>query len=190
MSDLGPLEAELELIRDERLREQCRSVLEQSFDEGNWRDPFAAPFIPDLPGGTYGGVQHLIAVTSVAVAVADGLRATLGIDVDLDLVRASALLHDVSKWLEYQPVEDDETRMELSDFGASVPHPAYAAVLTQQHGLPNEVVFAIGAHSPANRVPTSTVLSSIIHHADMVVADSCRLSAGLISRFKVVVDSH
>lgn len=184
MIDVPALFPEALAITDEALRRDTVALLERCLKESQWDSPESAAFTPEIPAERFDGVHHVRAVTGVACAIASQVEELLGVTVDRDRLVSACLLHDASKWLEYEPGEDGA--FVLSEFGRSIPHAAYIAALALEAGLPAEIVEAITTHTPQNALQPSSAIGVILHHADMIVADCCRLSVGLPARGKAV----
>jgi HD domain len=183
MSAMAPLLGE---IAEDSTRDRVSDILARCVDKSHWTDLAAMPVTPDIPASRFDAVQHIRAVAAMMVAIGDCMSSTLGIDVDRDELLAAAILHDASKWLEFAPSDSPDVEEVLSDEGSALPHAAYVAVLALEAGLPTRVVDAIASHSPQSTRPTTSHLSVILHHIDLMITDCCRLSVGLPSVFKIV----
>jgi putative nucleotidyltransferase with HDIG domain len=180
---LRQLIPELEMIRDQDLRTKCAAVMHYSFAHGNYPDPLDAPFLPEIAANWAGGVDHLRAVARVGLAMCGPLKDLLGVEVDRDHVLVAGLLHDISKWFEYEPIGNlgENRRSELVKM---LPHPMKGVAVALNLEIPVEICQAIAAHTPGNSLPTDSYLSVVLHHADMAVGDTTRLAAGLPSTLK------
>jgi putative nucleotidyltransferase with HDIG domain len=162
--DLFP---ELGDIEDEPMRHATSRVIDALIEKGNWTRPQAAPFIPGFLDDQFNAVEHTRAVTRVAASIANALESSFDIQIDRDTLTAACLLHDSSKWIEYEPDDDDGSR--LSEFGKALPHPLLAAATAWSFGLSPEIVHAILAHSPQNPTRPITLVAELILHADALV---------------------
>lgn len=182
---LSTLIPELTWIADVELRDAVASILRHCFEAGNFAEPTGAPFSEEIPAADCDNIAHSRAVARIALASAQVIGEMWHIEVPADHVVAAALVHDAGKWFEFRPDPAAPAGTALAEEGRWLPHPMYGVALAMQHGLPPDIIDAVAAHSPANDQPTRTPLAVILHHADMAVADACRLRHGLPSRMKV-----
>lgn len=169
--DIETVFPELAAIEDPALREGVRAVWTTAYAETG-ADP-SLPWLPPDHRGEYPGdvtlVGHLRDVTAVAIEVADALTER-GYAVDLDLVIAGALVHDVSK-----PYEFDDGA--VSETGRLVPHPHYGVHLTAEAGLPVAIQHVVLSHSGRGAVEPATLEAEIVARADEIVSRATRLGA-------------
>jgi putative nucleotidyltransferase with HDIG domain len=160
---------ELELIRREDLREAVAATWADAMDQGGWvpEDLPGIPFTLLIPDCKFDLVHHTRAVTRTAVAIAEVLRESYGPDIrlDMDLLVAGGLLHDVGKLLEYVKQGDAVVK---SRAGTLLRHPLSGQALAYKHGLPFEVLNTIAYHSKEGDLGKRTVEGIIIHHSDFV----------------------
>jgi putative nucleotidyltransferase with HDIG domain len=115
-------------------------------------------------------VTHTNQVVECAIAIAQVVTRNQGIEVDMDTLIASAILHDVDKLLMFEPEKGNTTRM-----GTYVPHTTIGAHLALKADLPLEVVHAIAAHSPNySSIAPKSVEAVILYHADLVMTETWR----------------
>lgn len=150
---------EIKEIRDKELREKVKKVWEYAIEVGGWKDfplnkiPFTLliPTQRDL-------ITHTRMVTKMAIAVGR----TRG-DVDMDLLIAGAILHDVGKLLEY---ELKDGKVVKSEYGKRIRHPVSGAMLAEKFDLPWKVSHIIASHSKEGdfikRIPEAV----IVNHCD------------------------
>jgi len=150
---------EIAQIENEDLREKTLMTYEAATKRGGWSSLHDIPFTLLIPGLDRDYVDHVRRVTSSARAVA----ATRD-DLDMDIVTAGALLHDVGKLLEYEPV----VPVVKSDFGKLVRHPVSGAALAMEFDLPDEIVHLIAAHSKEGEAVSRTAEAILIHHCDFI----------------------
>jgi len=160
---------ELKLIRDLRLRKQVAAVWQDAIDSGGWEagDLKNIPFTLLIPGIKIDLVHHSRAVTQTAVSIARDLTRNYGkaIKVDMDILVAGAILHDVGKLLEYAK---EGRKIGKSKFGALLRHPFSGQALAYKHGLPPQVLHMIAYHSKEGDLGKRTTEGIIVHHADFV----------------------
>jgi putative nucleotidyltransferase with HDIG domain len=160
---------ELELIRDARLRKQVAAVWQDAIDSGGWgaKDLKNIPFTLLIPGVRIDLVHHTRAVTQTAVSIAQDLTRNYGeaLRVNMDILVAGAILHDVGKLLEYAK---DGRKIGKSKFGALLRHPFSGQALAYKHGLPPQVLHMIAYHSKEGDLGKRITEGIIVHHADFV----------------------
>lgn len=158
--DIYGLIPEIEQIGDPGLREAVARVWDVALERSAFDDLSAIPFtllIEDLDDTL---IEHTRRVTATAIAAA-GARG----DLDMDIVVAGAILHDVGKVLEYKPAPDGSVGK--SEMGKRLRHPVSGAALAQELGLPLAVVHIIAAHAGEGNMVSRTPEAILIHHCDM-----------------------
>jgi putative nucleotidyltransferase with HDIG domain len=167
--DIGQVFPEADLIAEDALKQQVKAVLKDAIELGGWRpeDLETIPFtllIPDCPVNL---IHHTRAVTRTAVAIADNLKEQYGdrVAINMDILVAGSLLHDVGKFLEYARKDGGVVKSEI---GNLLRHPFSGQALAYKHGLPFEVLHMIAYHSKEGDLGKRTVEAIIIHHADFV----------------------
>ncbi len=169
--DLGSLfSAQLEQIRDQRLRDKVIDVYVDACEQGGWNNLDELKDIPftlltDCRGINF--VEHTIAVTEGAVALARAQMETyseLPYEIDMDRLVAGGLLHDVGKLLEIE--RDGEGGYRKSHAGKCARHPISGAILAAMAGLPGELVNTIGCHAKEGDGRPQVIETVLIHQAD------------------------
>ncbi|MGC9554957.1 MAG: HDIG domain-containing metalloprotein [Thermoplasmatota archaeon] len=154
--DLFPLLSE---IKDKDLREKVVDCWQLAMKKGGWEDLDGIPFTLLVPGaGDF--VSHVNRVTAMAHAVGRERG-----DVDMDLLIAGALLHDVGKLLEYIRIDGE---VKKSPQGKIIRHPVSGAALAHAVGLSDEVVSIIAAHSKEGEFVERIPEAIIVHHCDFI----------------------
>lgn len=149
--------------------EWCLGIWCRFLNDSSWEDLEAAPALVDAPGVSL--VSHVRAVWECARALADVARAQLCVNSDLDALRAIAALHDVSKLVEYEPVDGT---YQLSAIGRTYPHAVLAGVAAADAGFPDVVVNTIlehPYHPPHVHVTPKSIERVIFHYADQAAID-------------------
>ena len=110
-------------------------------------------------------IQHTIAVTEGAIGLAEAIEGTYNppFRVDMDLLVAGGLLHDVGKLLEIEYAEDCYRK---SYSGKCARHPISGAILAAKAGLPEEIVNIIGCHAKEGEGRPQRLETVLIHQAD------------------------
>lgn len=167
---------EVEDISDARLREQVIDIWVECWRESAWERIEDAPKNPNNLGSERRLHQHVRGVTQEAVATAEIVENLHGIAADRDTLLAAALLHDVSKLVEYQP--DGAGSAETSPLGKLIQHAAYAAHKAWEKGVPDEVVHVIISHTRNSNKPPRTLEGLIVHYVDYLDTDALLFDAG------------
>lgn len=107
-------------------------------------------------------IEHTKAVTRMAMAL--GKART---DINMDIIIAGGICHDVGKLLEYRQ-SGAGGKITKSDYGKRVRHPVSGAALARQVALPLEVVHIIAAHSEEGELVVRSKEAIVIHHCDFV----------------------
>jgi putative nucleotidyltransferase with HDIG domain len=163
----------IEEISDDELRERVLRVWVESLEETGTalaEVPWFPPVQNDLDLPDERLVPHVNDVVDAAVSLAELLRDRRGSDVSMDLVRAGALVHDVSKLYEF---DGDEA----TDVEDALGHPHYGIVPAARAELPTEVLNVVLSHSSRTSVEPSTLEATIVKRADEVAAAAIRAEA-------------
>ncbi len=155
-------------IRNTTLRDQVASVWLLAMQRGGWEKVESVPFTL-LVSTKATLVEHTRRVTRMAMAVARERG-----DLDMDLVIAGGLTHDVGKLLEYEMVDG---RVSTCRFGSLVRHPVSGYALAMEAGLPLEVAHIIAAHSAEGEKVSRTPEAILIHHCDFIDFDIAKSRA-------------
>ncbi len=150
---------EIDEIKDEDLRNKVIATWDMAMRKGGWNDLKGIPYTLTMETDRE-FVEHTGMVTRIAMGAAKARR-----DLDMDMVIAAALLHDVGKLLEFE-VKDG--KVVKSAYGKMIRHPVSGAILASEAGLPDEIVHAIIAHSKEGEAVKRTPLAVLIHHADFI----------------------
>jgi putative nucleotidyltransferase with HDIG domain len=167
--DIRRLFPEIDLINNEALREQVAAVWKDAIQLGGWQpnDLGAIPFTLLIRDCTTSLIDHTRAVTKTAVRIAETLLETYHetIKIDMDVLVAGSILHDVGKLLEYAR---EGGKVAKSEVGSLLRHPFSGQALAYKHGIPYSVLHMIAYHSKEGDLGKRTVEAIIIHHADFV----------------------
>lgn len=115
-------------------------------------------------------VPHVRDVCACAVAIADRLVARRGVEIDLDVVLAGALVHDVSKLAEFDGMEPTPVYDLLG-------HPYYGVHVVARAGLPIELAHVVLSHTSRTAVEPATMEAEIVRRADETAAAAVRTTA-------------
>ena len=123
-------------------------------------------FIHDRERRGY-GVEHVNAVTDMATCLAKSLIRAHRMTIDLDVVIAGALLHDVGKLLEHA---SGGSTHPLAD--PMVSHAFSGVHIGVQAGLPKEVLHVIAYHAFEGHRRRRSHECEIVYRADMISVDA------------------
>jgi len=169
---LETLLPEMQFIGDAKLRELTTRVWLEAMKRAGWtiEDLPAMPFTLLIPQTDVSLIQHTRAVTLTALKIAEVLMKEYGkrVVIDRDVLLSGAILHDVGKLFEYQR---EEGKFVKSRSGDLLRHPISGAAFAFQHGLPQEVLHIIAAHSKEGDGARRTIEAIIVNHADFVNFD-------------------
>ena len=163
---------EIELIKDENLREQTAQVWEDAIREGGWKieQILKMPFSVHVPNCNITFIEHVRTVCKMCVAVADVLKDAYGerTQIDYDTLISGALLADVGKLIEYEEKDGQITR---AGRGQHLRHPFTGVAMSHARGVKPEVQHVIATHSKEGEMMTRSNESVIFHHADFIDFD-------------------
>jgi len=163
-------------IEDTSLRDKVFKTFLKAWNESKWDDLESIPVNAETPVKKLTLVQHVNMTTMTALEIAHLVHDNYRLPIDFDILIAGALLHDVSKIVEFEPPKGKEWQpTEISD---KVAHPNYGAYLALSMGVPFDVVHVILAHTPLTSTMPSTFEAVIVCYADYCVADVIYLDMG------------
>jgi putative nucleotidyltransferase with HDIG domain len=112
--------------------------------------------------------DHLRGVTRLAIGIAEEMQAAYPeLAIDMDVIIAGGLLHDVGKAWEFDPENRKRWKSEQRRFGKpSIRHPAYGAHICLTAGLPEEIAHIAMAHSGEGELLVRSLECMIVHQAD------------------------
>ena len=133
--------------------------------------------IREIPPAGNPGVQearrgdqtdHLRGVTRLAIGIAREMQAAYPeLEIDLDIIIAGGLLHDVGKAWEFDPERRQRWAAQQKRFGRpSIRHPAMGAHICLTVGLPEEIAHIAMAHSGEGELLVRSLECMIVHQAD------------------------
>jgi putative nucleotidyltransferase with HDIG domain len=138
------------------------------------------PTTPRMKQGTQ--ADHMRGVGRLAEIVGIEMRKTFDqFPLDPQVLLAGALLHDVGKPFEFDPVNRKKWQADPRRAGfPAIRHSVYGAYVTLSVGLPIEVVNMVGAHSWEGRFMERSTAREIISEADLAFWDM-EEAAGLMT---------
>lgn len=159
---------EIDEIQDANLQELVAKVWLLAMERGGWDSIDSIPFTLLIPTEVT-LIEHTRRVTQMAMAVARERY-----DLDMDIVTAGGLTHDVGKLLEYERASGQVVK---SRFGSLVRHPVSGYALAMEVGFPLEVAHIIAAHSAEGEKVSRTPEAILINHCDFIDFDIARSTA-------------
>jgi putative nucleotidyltransferase with HDIG domain len=173
---------EIGRISSAEARAAVEHIWARCWAESEWPDLATVPknsassrateYVP----GAWTLVTHARTVAQLALANADVLERLHGIHYDRDALLVIALLHDVSKLVEY--VDDSTGAARKGHFGELIQHGVYGAFLMWQHALPVEWVHAVISHTPSSAVLPQTQEALVVRYVDFLDTDAMLLDLG------------
>jgi putative nucleotidyltransferase with HDIG domain len=162
----------VEKIRDDGLKDGVIKVWLRLWRESGYSTLEEAPMRGPVQDTL---VKHTNAVTNAALALANQFQEEYGFPVNLDILLAGALLHDVDKLVIFKKKAGN---IEFSDMGKKLPHGSYGGHVALELGLPMEVAHLIFTHSLACTWDPVTIEGIFLHHADFAKIDAVNLASG------------
>ena len=106
-------------------------------------------------------VEHTNQVVECVLTVANIIERTQKVKIDLDILIAAAILHDVDKIILFH-----ESNGKLTPFGKLLTHTHLGSFLALEEKLPSEVIHAMSAHSQTfskeiPRTPEALIISKL-----------------------------
>lgn len=114
--------------------------------------------------------DHIRDVTAAAVGIAEAFVERRDASIDLDIVIAGALVHDVSQVRE---VDGDE----WTQAGRLLGHPYYGIYIVRAAELPVIIENIVLSHSAVTSVEPATLEAAIVKHADAATASAIQSRA-------------
>lgn len=156
-------------IKDSALREKVLQAWQAALKESEWSDIMEIPFMPGYDAANFGFVHHVRAVAAYSHATALVYNKLEPEPVNVDHVLAGALLHDVSKVVEYAPGGG------RTGWGRRVTHGIFGVHLCAQFGLPIEVTHIVSSHTSKLSMPPRTPEAIIVAKSDALAASCVHL---------------
>lgn len=162
---------EINQISDEELRGKtiaawALALTRSSFTSIHQIPPAGNPDVNEAKRGDQ--TDHLRGVTRLAIGIAKEMQAAYPeLAIDMDVIIAGGLLHDVGKAWEFDPENRKRWKAEQRKFGKpSIRHPAFGAHICLTAGLPEEIAHIAMAHSGEGELLVRSLECMIVHQAD------------------------
>lgn len=166
---------ELEEIRDASLAQAVVEIWVDFWTNSGWERLEDVPKNPKSLSNR-DSITHVRSVTQQAIAAGRIVQELHKIDVDMDLLIAGSLLHDVSKIAEFGPKPGTEG--EATTAGKLIQHGVLGASKVLERGLPIELAHLIVSHTAASNHPPKTIEGLILHYVDYLDSDVLLLDQG------------
>ena len=167
---------ELDHIDSDDLRERVVEAWVLGLERAGWRDIYDIPYAWNIHDIT--NVEHVRGVTKIALESAKVQRDFHGADLDIDVVVAACLLHDVGKCYEYVDHVDAEllTGTDRERYAtAEIPHSLSGYALAHEVGVPIAVQRAIPHF--LGEVPKRTLEAELVKSANSASSNAITQSA-------------
>jgi putative nucleotidyltransferase with HDIG domain len=158
---------EVREISNSDLKRKCLETWLRALPESSFHD------LTEVPGENWidpniSQLDHQRAVARMAVAVADAIEEIVStIKFDKDVLIVGALVHDVGKVFEYDPVRTTVWRKQPQAAGyPSIRHPIYGVHLGLAVGLPETVLHIIAAHAKEGALVRRSLENTLISVVD------------------------
>lgn len=167
MEELIKVIPEFELIKDPELKGKVLKVWAEGIKEGGWKieDLSEMPYTLLREDTDINFIDHNRGVVRGCIAMAEAMKEVYGdkIKIDMDILLAGALLHDVGKLIE---ITKENGKFVKSYRGKLLRHPFSGANMAYKFGLPEEIVHIIAVHSKEGDHSKRTPEAVILHHSD------------------------
>ena len=162
---------EIDQIKDADLQARtveawAYAIAHSSFTSIRQIPPAGNPEVQEAKRGDQ--TDHLRGVTRMAMAIANEMQSAYPeLQIDMDIIVAGGLLHDVGKAWEFDPERRKRWSSEQKRFGRpSIRHPAMGAHICMTVGLPEQVAHIAMAHSGEGELLVRSLECMIVHQAD------------------------
>ncbi len=170
--DMVKLIPEIGLIKEAHLRDLTRRVWEEAMERGGWtpEDLEKMPFTLLIKKTEVNIIEHTRAVTLAALKIAEVLIQEYQerIANNTDYLLSGAILHAVGKLFEYKREKGVFVKSREGDL---LRHPISGAAFAFKHGLPEDVLHIIAAHSKEGEGVLRSKEAIVIHHCDFIDFD-------------------
>ena len=179
---LKEFEPFLQQVSSEKMRDAVRAIWEDLFEQSEWKDIYDVP--SELSPVAIPLVQHSCNVASYVIGLADvygPAYADKGMTFDKDTLITGALLHDVSKLLEFRPTIGGAERTEL---GRLYGENFFGINQAMAKDLSLEVLHILASDPVKTKTPPDTSEALLVYFADRIDMDVRNLRAGRPLRAK------
>lgn len=164
---------ELETISNEVWRRKICEIWVEAFSASKWDDITKVPHSPHCPGISL--INHTRSTTLGAIALLKILKEIFGTESDSDVLIAACLLHDVCRFLEYEPTSEGGSQPSM--LGETFQHGFLSGYYAKLKGFPDSVVSIVIAHTCKSRAIPKSLEGIALYYADCAAADFQRFLA-------------
>jgi putative nucleotidyltransferase with HDIG domain len=161
-------------IQDSTLRSQVTACWIDAWHQSKYPTLEEAIFTPQIPACRL--IDHVRAVTSIAVQIVEVLTQFHQTPINLDYVLAGALLHDIDKLIIYEKTTQGYQRAKILK---KFPHGYLGARIAHKHGVPNAIEHLILSHTRRQLIFPTTIEAIIVHYADFADYDALAYTSQL-----------
>ncbi|MCW4039904.1 MAG: HD domain-containing protein [Candidatus Bathyarchaeota archaeon] len=165
--DINRTFPEIASIQDPTLRSQVTACWIDAWHQSQYATLEDAIFSPQIPGCRL--IDHVRAVTSIAMQIAKVVSQHHHIPVNHDYVLAGALLHDIDKLIIYEKTLHDYQQAKILK---QFPHGYLGARIAHKHGIPDVIEHLILSHTRQQLIFPTTIEAIIVHYADFADYDA------------------
>ena len=162
-------------LHDKTLRGNVLDTYVAALERGRWNveEMGEIPFTLDFPEFLFSYTDHVHGVTRVSLSAAklfnETYRSNPKYHVDMDLVLAGALLHDVGKLVEYE--RDGKGFFQKTAIGKDLRHPVLGAMLAFECGCSSALCHIIAVHAAEGDCVRRSPEAIIVNKADFLNFD-------------------
>jgi putative nucleotidyltransferase with HDIG domain len=161
-------------IQDTKLRSQVTACWIDAWQQSKYATLEEAIFSPQMPKWRL--IDHVQAVTSIAVQIVKVLTQFHQTPINRDYVLAGALLHDIDKLLIYEKTAQGYQRAKILN---KFPHGYLGARIAHKHDVPNAIEHLILSHTRHQLISPTTIEAIIVHYADFADYDALAYTSHL-----------
>jgi hypothetical protein len=135
-------------------------------------------------------IDHTRLVVLLSKDIAKRLREIFALEINLDLLLASAIIHDADKMVFFTPKGQEVV---ISDMGKKIPHGFFTTKWAVDNKLPLDVVNAVFSHSGRASIFPKTLEGLVVLYADLIAADALRMvngAKGILETYKHFGPAH
>lgn len=183
---------EINQIKDEDIRDKTIEVWRRVWKQSNWDKIEDCIYNPMIPIKISNLVNHIRVVTRGCIELAEVAKEIHRVEINLDYLIASSILHDVCKLLEY---EIKDGKVSKTEIGEKFVHGFYGSKTALEVGLDHNIAHLIGIHTAGSVLPPKPPVvreGTILHLVDMIDTDFLRslADAPLIYKLSLTKIAH
>ncbi len=161
-ASVSKLFPELDEIQDNILKSQVDKTWVQAIKIGNWKELRNIPFTL-MHATTSNLIDHTRQVTNLAIKIGNAWNSNNPEFINMDLLIAGGILHDVGKLLEYERVDGKVVLRKNA-----IRHHYSGVYLAGEQGLPDKILNCIAYHGQGIDPSLRCREAIILHHCDFI----------------------